>query len=319
VLRVVVLDDYQNVARSFAPFDKLADDFSVVVLNHHTDDMAALAEADVLVAMRERTRFGAEQFAQLPRLKLLTTTGMANAAIDLEAAAAHGVLVCGTGMTSAPAEPKSSSTTELTWALILAVRRHLPAEDHALRKGQWQTTVGTDLAGSTLGVVGLGRLGTQVARIGQAFDMDVVAWSQNLTTEGAARVGAENVSKEELFARSDVVTIHQKLSDRTVGLVGAAEFAAMKPTAVLVNTSRGPIVDQDALLNALHAGTIGGAGLDVYEQEPLPPHHPLLRAPRTVLTPHLGYVTKGTFETMYEQSVENILAWHAGSPVRLLR
>ena len=319
MLRVLVLDDYQDVARSFAPFDRLADEFSVEVFHQHTDDMSALADADVLVAMRERTRFDAERFAQLPRLKLIATTGAANAAIDLDAAATHGVVVCGTGASATrPPSTKSSATAELTWALILAVLRHLPAEDSAIRAGRWQTTVGSELAGSTLGVVGLGRLGTQVARIGQAFAMDVVAWSQHLTTEKAAAVGARAVSKAELFARSDVITIHQKLSDRTGGLVGPAEFAAMKPTAVLINTSRGPIVDQDALLAALHTGTLGGAGLDVYDTEPLPADHPLLRAPRTVLTPHLGYVTRQTFEVMYEQVVEAILAWRAGRPIRLL-
>jgi phosphoglycerate dehydrogenase-like enzyme len=192
------------------------------------------------------------------------------------------------------------------------------AEDRALRSGRWQTTVGTDLAGSTLGVLGLGRLGSQVARIGHAFDMRVIAWSANLTAERAAGAGAQWVPKDELFAASDVLTIHQKLSDRTVGLVGAAELAAMKPSAVLINTARGPIVDEAALAAALHAGSIAGAGLDVYGTEPLPAEHPLRDAPNTVLLPHLGYVTRNGYQAMYTQIVEDILAWRAGEPVRLL-
>jgi phosphoglycerate dehydrogenase-like enzyme len=317
VIKVVVLDDYQDVAREFGPFERLGDGFEVRVLHEHAEDVSEFADADVVVAMRERTRFGAAELEKLPNLKLIATTGMANAAIDLEAAAARGITVSGTGM--AGGSGKSSATTELTWALILAVLRHVPAEEAALRAGRWQTTVGTDLAGSRLGVVGLGRLGSQVARIAQAFDMDVVAWSQNLTPEKAQGAGARYVTKQELFATADVVTIHLKLSDRTTGLVGKTEFDAMKANAILVNTSRGPIVDQDALLAALHSGKLAGAGLDVYDTEPLPAGHPLLKAPRTVLTPHLGYVTKTTFEAMYSQSVENIQAWHAGQPVRVLK
>jgi phosphoglycerate dehydrogenase-like enzyme len=245
----------------------------------------------------------------------LVTTGMANAAVDFAAAAAHGVTISGTTMYG---NTKSSNTAELTWALILACRRHVVTEDRALRDGRWQTTVGTDLAGSTLGVLGLGRMGTQVARIGQAFDMRVIAWSENLTAERAAEAGATLVSRDELFARSDVLTVHLKLSERTTGLVGAAEFAAMKPSAVLVNTSRGPIVDEAALVAALIAGSIAGAGLDVYNVEPLPPGNPLRGAPRTVLLPHLGYVTEASLRGMYQQVVEDIAAWQAGAPVRVL-
>ncbi|GAA0463585.1 2-hydroxyacid dehydrogenase [Paractinoplanes deccanensis] len=312
-----MLDDYQRVARQYGPFETLGAE--VVVLHEHVGDQdelaGALRGAAVVVAMRERTAFPAELFGKLPDLRLLVTTGMANAAIDLAAAAAHGVAVCGT---QASGSAKSSNTAELTWALILAVRRHVVAEDRALRDGRWQTTVGTDLAGSTLGVLGLGRLGTQVARIGQAFDMRVVAWSRNLTAERAAAAGVASVSKEELFAISDVVTIHLRLSDRTAGLVGPAELAAMKPTSVLVNTSRGPIVDQGALVAALTARTIAGAGLDVYDEEPLPMGHPLRGAPNTVLLPHLGYVTEAGLRSMYEQAVEDIAAWRDGRPVRLL-
>jgi phosphoglycerate dehydrogenase-like enzyme len=319
-MKIVVLDDYQHVARSFGAFDSLPADVSVEVLHEHIDDpnvlVTALRGAEVVVAMRERTPFGAAEFDGLPDLRLLVTTGMVNAALDLEAAAAHGVVVSGTGM--AGGSVKSSNTAELTWALILGVQRHVVEEDRALRAGRWQTTVGTDLAGSTLGVLGLGRLGSQVARIGLAFDMRVIAWSENLTAERAAAAGADYVRKDELFERSDVLTIHQKLSDRTLGLVGAAQLAAMKPSAVLINTSRGPIVDQDALVAALHAGAIAGAGLDVYDREPLPAGHPLRNTPRTVLLPHLGYVTRSGYQTMYEQIVEDIVAWRADAPVRLL-
>jgi phosphoglycerate dehydrogenase-like enzyme len=322
-MKIVVLDDYQRVARSYADFDRLSEGdpgVTVEVLHEHIDGqdalVAALRGAAVVVAMRERTPFPAALFDRLPELRLLVSTGMRNAAIDLAAAAAHGVVVSGTNM--AGGSTKSSNTAELTWALILAVQRHVVAEDRALRAGRWQTTVGADLAGSTLGVLGLGRLGSQVARIGQAFDMRVIAWSANLTAERAAATGAQWVPKEELFAASDVLTVHQKLSDRTVGLVGAAELAAMKPSAVLINTSRGPIVDEAALAAALHAGSIAGAGLDVYGTEPLPAEDPLRDAPNTVLLPHLGYVTRNGYQTMYTQIVEDILAWRAGEPIRLL-
>jgi phosphoglycerate dehydrogenase-like enzyme len=207
---------------------------------------------------------------------------------------------------------------ELTWALVLAVARHVPAEDAALRAGQWQTTLGTDLAGATLGVVGLGRLGTRVARIGQAFGMDVVAWSRHLTDERAAEAGVRRVEKDVLFATADVVTVHLVLSDRTRGLVGRPEFERMKPTAILVNTSRGPIVDEAALVDALSSGRIAGAGVDVFDREPLPADSPLLRAPRTVLTPHLGYVTRDTYRTFYGDAVEDVAAFLRGKPVRVL-
>ncbi|MCO8269060.1 D-2-hydroxyacid dehydrogenase family protein [Actinoplanes sp. TRM 88003] len=317
-MKIVVLDDYQRVARAYGDFGSLPG-ADVEVLHEHVGDQDALAdalrEAEVVVAMRERTAFPAEVFERLPRLRLLVTTGMANAAIDLVAAGRHGVTVTGTVMYGAT---KSSNTAELTWALILACRRHVVTEDRALRDGRWQTTVGTDLAGSTLGVLGLGRMGTQVARIGQAFDMRVIAWSENLTAERAAEAGATLVSRDEFFATSDVVTVHLKLSERTTGVIGPAELAAMKPSAVLVNTSRGPIVDEAALVAALIAGSIAGAGLDVYNVEPLPAGNPLRGAPRTVLLPHLGYVTENALRHMYQQVVEDIAAWRAGAPVRVL-
>jgi phosphoglycerate dehydrogenase-like enzyme len=261
--------------------------------------------------MRERTPFPRSLLERLPELRLLVTTGRRNAAIDVAAAAERGVTVCGTA--SHPTGP-----VELTWALILAVARHLPQEDASVRAGGWQETVGTDLAGSTLGIVGLGRLGERVATIGGAFGMDVVAWSQNLTAERAAEVGVRRVGRDELFASADVVTVHLVLSDRTRGLVGRAALARMKSSAILVNTSRGPIVDEAALLDALAAGTIAGAGIDVFDREPLPRHHPLRSAPRTVLTPHLGYVTERTYEVFFREAVEDVAAFLAGTPIRVL-
>jgi phosphoglycerate dehydrogenase-like enzyme len=302
-VRVAILDDYQAVALRFADWSGL----ETTVFTGHLDSVVPLEPFEAVVAMRERMPFTAERFARLPNLELLVTTGMTNPSIDLEAAAAHGVTVCGTGSLASP-------TAELTWGLILALARRIAAEDAAVRAGGWQHTIGPELAGRTLGVIGHGRLGSRVAAIGRAFEMDVLAWSQNLREAEGASV----VSKEELLERSDVVTIHLKLSDRSRGLIGAAELARMKPAALLINTSRGPIVDEAALLEALHTGTIGGAGLDVYDTEPLPAEHPLRRAPNTVLTPHLGYVSTGTYERFYADAVEDIRAWAAGAPVRLL-
>jgi len=326
VLNVAILDDFQDVARSMGPWDRLiaaGEDLRLSAFNDHLEGVpvlaAALQDADVVVAMRERTALGAELFARLPKLALVVTTGHANVAIDVEAASAHGVLVCGTA--AAPgqaASPKSSSTAELTWALVLALMRNVPHEDRALRAGRWQTTIGTELNGLKLGVVGLGRLGTQVARFGQAFDMEVLAWSQNLSPDAASAVGVRAVSKHELLSSSDVVTVHLVLSERTRGLIGADDLALMKSSAILVNTSRGPIVDQDALVDALNHGQLGGAGLDVFDQEPLAADHPLATAPRTVLTPHIGFVTRQTYEVWYEQVVEDILAWRAGRPIRVI-
>jgi phosphoglycerate dehydrogenase-like enzyme len=313
--RIAVLDDYQQVADRFADWSKLPEPAEVVTFSDHVDDedalAARLAPFDVVVAMRERTPFRRSLLERLPNLKLLVTTGERNAAIDIAAAAERGVPVCGTGYFS-------SGTAEMTWALILATARHVPQEEASVRAGGWQQTIGTDLAGARLGVLGLGRLGSRVAKIGQAFEMDVVAWSQNLTDERAAEVGVKRVEKEELFETSDVVTIHLVLSRRTRGLVGPAELLAMKPTATLINTSRGPIVDEDALVDALRHGRIGGAGIDVYDREPLPKDHPLREMRRAVLTPHLGYVTKGTYQVFYRDAVEDVAAWMAGEPVRVI-
>jgi phosphoglycerate dehydrogenase-like enzyme len=315
VKRIVLLDDYQGVALDYGGWDRVPDDWQLVALERHIDDaeelVEALAEAEIVVAMRERTPFPAELLDRLPDLRLLVTTGMANASIDVAAARRNGVTVCGTGIKGPP-------TAELSWGLILALLRSIPAEDAVMREGGWQTTIGGDLDGATLGLVGLGRLGTRMVAIGKAFGMEVLAWSQNLDPADAREAGAEPVEKLELFERADVVSVHYKLSERSRGLVGAAELAAMKPSAYLVNTSRGPIVDTDALLAALRDGSIAGAGLDVYDTEPLPADHPLRSAPRTVLTPHLGYVTEDTFATFFGDAVEDVLAWLDGSPVRVV-
>jgi phosphoglycerate dehydrogenase-like enzyme len=312
---VAVLDDYQEAARHYGPWDTLGDDVEVTVFHDHISNDGALRdlldEFDVIVAMRERTPFTGERLAALPNLKLLVTTGMGNAAIDMDAARAQGVVVCGTGSLPSP-------TAELAWGLIIALTRHLVEEDRRIREGGWQRTLGPELAGRTLGIVGLGKLGGRMAALGAAFEMDVIAWSENLTAEAAAAAGAEPVGKDDLFARADVVTIHAQLSDRTRGLVGAHEIGLMKPTAVLVNTSRGPIVDEKALLAALRRGAIEGAALDVFDREPLPADHPLRDAPRTLLTPHIGYVSAGNYDVFYREAVEDIAAWLRGEPVRVL-
>lgn len=313
--RIAVLDDYQSAAATFADWSALDEPVEVLEFRDHVADENVLAELlgpfDVVVAMRERTPFPRTLLERLPNLRLLVTTGMRNKSIDVEAATERGVTVCGTG---SPA----TATVELTWALILATLRNLPQEDASVRAGGWQETVGGDLAGARLGVVGLGRLGSKVAQIGGAFGMDVVAWSQNLTDERAAEVGVRRVERDELFATSDVVTIHLLLSKRTRGLIGADDLALMKHTAVLVNTSRGPIVEQQALLDALQSDRIAGAGIDVYDEEPLPAGHPMRSAPRTVLTPHLGYVTRSTYEVYYREAVEDVAAFLAGAPIRVL-
>jgi phosphoglycerate dehydrogenase-like enzyme len=261
--------------------------------------------------MRERTAFPRSLVERLPSLRLLVTTGMGNAAIDLEALRRLGVTVCGTGSSSA-------ATMELTWALLLAVSRHVCEEDRAVRDGAWQHTIGPELAGRTLGLVGLGRIGRAMVPVARAFGMEVIAWSQHLTAADAGAAGAERVEKRGLFAQADFVSIHYKLSERSVGIVGASELGAMKPTAFLINTSRGPLIDVEALLAALHEGRIAGAGLDVYSQEPLPPEHPLRSAPRTVLTPHIGYVATGTYERWWREIVEDVEAFLEGDPIRVL-
>ncbi|MFF4436950.1 D-2-hydroxyacid dehydrogenase family protein [Streptomyces sp. NPDC001621] len=316
-LRCVVLDDFQGVATGMADWSVIEDRVEVVALREHLDGEDALAEAlagfDIVVTLRERVAFPGSLIARLPRLKLLVASGMRNSVIDYDAARAHGVTVCGTASSGTP-------PVELTWALLLGLARGVVEESTALRSGgPWQSTVGADLHGSRLGLLGLGRIGSRVARVGLAFGMRVGAWSQNLTEERAKEEGVElAASKEELLAESDFVSVHLALGDRTRGLVGAAELAVMKPTAYLINTSRAAIVDQEALLAALHEGRIAGAGVDVFDVEPLPAGHPLRTAPRVLATPHLGYVSRANYTTYYGQAVEDIQAYLAGSPVRRL-
>jgi phosphoglycerate dehydrogenase-like enzyme len=312
---VAVLDDWQDVALSVADWSPLAGRADVVRYTDHLPDVDALvdrlADAAVVVAMRERTPFPADLLARLPRLRLLVTTGMANAAIDLAAAARQGIVVSGTA-------GGSGAAAELAWALVLAVARDVVADDRAVRAGRWQEHLGIELAGSTLGLLGLGRIGAVMARYARAFDMHVLAWSRHLTAERAAEHGARLVDRDELFRASDVVSVHLRLSDRTRGLVGARELELLGPAGRLVNTSRGPIVEEAALLAALHAGTIAGAALDVFDVEPLPADHPLRSAPRTVLTPHVGYVSRQSYAAMYGQCVEDVLGWLDGAPLRVL-
>jgi phosphoglycerate dehydrogenase-like enzyme len=314
-VKVAVLDDYQDVARHYGPWEELGDAVEVTVFTDHVADEESLVDRiagfPVVVAMRERTAFPRRVLQRLSDLRLLVTTGMGNAAIDLAAAKDHGVVVTGTGGLGPP-------TAELTWALILGLARDIVHEDRSIRTGGWQRSVGTDLDGATLGVVGLGRLGSRVASIGLAFGMDVIAWSQNLQSATAQASGVRAVSKEELFRTADVVTVHLQLSERTRGLITKDDLALLKPTATIVNTSRGPIIDEGALLEALSLGKLAGAGLDVFDVEPLPDEHPLRSAPRTLLTPHIGYVTDGTYQLFYREIVEDIAAFLAGHPVRVL-
>ena len=314
--RVALLDDYQGVALGMADWKSLPPGTEVVAFPDHLDDEGALAtrlaDFEIVMAMRERTPFPRTLLEHLPKLKLLITAGMRNASIDMKAAAERGVLVCGTAGLPYP-------TAELAWGLILGLMRRVPAEDRATRDGRWQTTLGLGLNGKTLGVLGLGTLGSRVAKVGRAFEMEVLAWSQNLTAARAAEVGATLVPKDELLARSDIVSIHLVLGERTRGLVGARELGLMKRSAYLVNTSRGPIVDESALVQALRDGTIAGAGLDVFGTEPLPRDHPFLSLLNTVISPHLGYVTEETYRIFYGQAREDIEAFLRGEPVRVLR
>ena len=316
MLRCAILDDYQQVALNMADWSRLAGRVEVRAFSEHFADpdalVAALEPFEIVVAMRERTPFPAQVLERLPRLRLLVTTGQRNAAIDVDAAVRRGIVVSGT-------RGRSEPTAELTWALILAWARHLVQENEAFRKGgPWQQTIGVDLYGKRLGVVGLGRIGSRVARVGLAFGMDVVAWSPHLSPERAAEVGVQALSKEELFATSDFVTIHLVLGPTTRGLIGEADLRRMRPTAFLVNTSRAPIVDGDALIRALTEGWIAGAGLDVYDVEPLPADHILRRLPNVLATPHLGYVSEATYRLFFGDVVEDIDAFLAGKPIRVM-
>ena len=314
-IKLAVLDDYQSVALEAADWSLIEPAVAISVFDKHLGDadavVRALDEFDIIVAMRERTPFPQNVLDRLPRLRLLATTGMRNQAIDLVAARKQGVDVCGTPMLGYPA-------AEHTWALILALVKQIPAENLSMHRGGWQVSLSTGLQNNTLGILGLGKLGLQVARVGLAFGMKVHAWSANLTPERCAECGVVFASREELFATSDIVTVHLLLSDRTRGLIGATEFQMMKPTAYLVNTSRGPIVQESALITALQAGAIAGAGLDVFDTEPLPQNHALRGLDNAVLTGHTGYVMRENYITGYRGAVEAINAWLNGEPVRLL-
>jgi phosphoglycerate dehydrogenase-like enzyme len=307
--KVVVLDDYQDVALRMADWSVLKGRADVTVFNDHIADVDAvvsrLQSFDVVCVMRERTPMTRAVIERLPKLRLIASTALRNASIDVAAAEERGVQVVHTGYTSVP-------TIELTWALILAGARHLIDENASLRGGGWQRHIGEDLGGKTLGLLGLGNIGSAVARIGKAFGMNVIAWSQNLTAERASEVGVELVAKDKLFRQADIVSIHLVLSGRTRGLVGAAELALMKPTARLVNTSRGPIVVESDLLEALRTSKIAGAAVDVFDQEPLPLDHPFRSQPNLLATPHIGYVSRGLYERFYEDTVNNIVKWLDG-------
>jgi len=306
MMKIGILDDYQGVALTMADWSALEQRAEITVFNDHVSGTPAIVERllpfDVVCVMRERTPLPREVLERLPRLKLIASTGSRNASIDTAAASERGIAVTYTGYRSTP-------TVELTWALILGSARHLARESSAVRRGFWQTAVGQELHGKVLGILGLGNIGREVARIGHAFGMKIVAWSENLTPQLAGAAGATLVSKSELFRQADVLTIHLILSKRTRGLVGASEIQLMKPTAWLINTSRGPIVDEASLLDALRSRAIAGAALDVFDEEPLPPEHPFRSLDNVLATPHIGYVSKELYETFYGDVVATITKW----------
>jgi phosphoglycerate dehydrogenase-like enzyme len=306
MMQVAILDDYQDVALTMADWSQVAARATITVFNDHLADPDAvvrrLAPFDVVCVMRERTPLTRDVIERLPQLKMIASTGPFNAAIDVDAAKERGIYVSGTG-------GYVESTIELTWALILTTARRIVDEAQSVRDGGWQTSVGLQLGGSVLGVLGLGRIGSRVAQVGKAFGMDVIAWSTNLTPDAADEAGVTYVSKEELFSRADVLTVHLKLSERSHGLVGAEDLALMKPTALLVNTSRGPIVDESALVDALRSRRIAGAGLDVFDTEPLAAGHPLRSLDNVVATPHIGYVAEQVYRVFYGESAAKIARW----------
>ena len=318
-MRLSILDDYQGVALNMADWSPVRSRGIEIAVERHpfVDEDAvvrALANSEIVAAMRERTPFPKSVVDRLPKLKLLITTGMRNASFDMAALRDHGVTVCGTGGPGGGNE----DTAELAWGLILGAARRI-AEDHQfMRQGGWQTRIGHRVAGKTLGLLGLGRLGSAVARVGLAFGMKAIAWSQNLTADKAAEQGVERVEKDELFRSSDILSVHLVLSPRSRGLVGAREIGLMKPTAILVNTSRGPIVDTSAVIDALKGGRLAYAGFDVYDKEPLPIDHPLRTTPNVILTPHIGYVTDENYRSSYPQIVEDVVAFLDGKPVRVI-
>jgi phosphoglycerate dehydrogenase-like enzyme len=314
--RLALLDDYQNIARSFADWDRLRGRVDVTMFADHLADedalVARLAPFDAVALMRERTPLPRRVLERLPNLKLIATSGMWNASVDLEACEERGIPVCGT-------LAGGGGTAQVTWALILALAQQVTVCDRDIRAGLWQTGIGEALSGKTLGLIGLGRVGAKVAQAAPAFDMNVIAWSTNMTAEHASTCGAKRVERDELFALADFVSVHLVLGDRTRGLIGRPELARMKTTAFLINTSRGPIVQEPALIDALERRSIAGAGLDVYDVEPLPLDHPLRRLPNTVLTPHIGYMTRESYAVYYEQMLEDVEAWLDGVPIRRIR
>ena len=308
MIRIAILDDYQNVALEMADWSPLAGRAQITVFNDHLSSLDAIVERllpfDVVCVMRERTPLPRSVIERLPQLKLIASTGPRNAAIDIDAAAERGIVVAHTGYDARP-------TIEMTWALILASVRQVATENVHLRAGGWQLTMGESLHGKTLGVLGLGNIGSEVARIGLAFGMEVITWSQNLTPHKAQACGARLVSKEELIRNADILTIHLVLSQRTRGLVGAVELQAMKPSARLINTSRGPIVDEPALIEALRERRIAGAAIDVFDIEPLPTDHPFRSLDNVLATPHIGYVARDLYSIFFGDTVKNITRWLA--------
>ena len=316
--KVAIIDDYLENALSYADWSVLANECEITVFSDHMNDPEELSQRlvpfDIVCCQRERTIFNRRILESLPNLKLLCSTAPRNAAIDLKTASELGIVVCGTGVPK-----RDMATAELTWGLILGLTRNIPKEDASIRKGRWQAAMGRDLKGLTLGVVGPGRLGGAVATIALALGMRVVAWSQNLTDQRCMELGIERVEKQTLFSESDVVTVHLVLSERSRLLIGLKEFSLMKGDAIFINTARGPIVDEVALTEALLEGSIGGAGLDVFSQEPLPIDHPLRATPNTLLTSHIGYATRDTFDIFFKHTVENIRSFLDGSPIRVMK
>ena len=314
-MKLAILDDYQGTAKDLADWSKLPAGVEVEFFQDHIVDEDQLVERlgdfDLVQGMRERTPFPRSVLSRLPNLRLLITTGRRNASFDIEAASELGITVCGTN-------GGGEGTTELTWGLILAMLRHIPEEERRSRAGSWGTTVGIGVKGKTLGLIGLGHIGSLVARVAKAFDMNVIAWSQNMTHERANECGATLVDKETLFRDSDIVSVHLVLSDRTRGLVGKSDLAFMKPSAYIVNTSRGPIIDEMALIDVLERKAIAGAALDTFVIEPLPKDHPFFKTPNTLISPHLGYVIDDSYETFYAGVIENVRAFTSGEPVRTI-
>jgi phosphoglycerate dehydrogenase-like enzyme len=314
-VRIAILDDYHGAALTLADWSRLEGRTSITVFRDHLNDpadiVARLQPFDIVCVLRERTPLPRAILEKLPALKLIASTAMRNASIDMGAARELGIVVCGTGS-------PSHGAPVLTWALILALVRHIEAEASSLRSGGWQASLGGDLHGKTLAVLGLGKIGSFVAQVGRVFGMNVIAWSPNLTREVAEQHGAQLVSKGQLFQRADILTIHLVLSERTRAIVGRAELGQMKRSALLVNTARGPLVEEEALIDALNERRIAGAALDVFDVEPLPPNHPFRSLDNVLATPHIGFVTEDTLRLFYQDTVENIAAWLAGAPIRVL-